>query len=50
MSITPKEYGQFQQNISDFLRSEQASLFSIEHFATTVANNIARDIAQYPNP
>jgi alpha(1,3/1,4) fucosyltransferase len=50
MSITPEEYGQFQKNISDFLRSEKASLFSVEHFATTVANNIARDIAQNPNP
>jgi alpha(1,3/1,4) fucosyltransferase len=46
MSITPEEYGRLQKGISDFLRSEKASLFSVEHFATTIANIIASDIAQ----
>jgi hypothetical protein len=49
MSITPEEYGQFQKNISDFLRSEKAYLFSVENFATTIANTIASDIAQNPS-
>lgn len=48
MSITPEEYGQFQRNISDFLRSEKAYLFSVENFATTIANTVASDLAQNP--
>lgn len=44
MNITPEEYGQFQKNIAEFLRSENAYLFSIENFATTIANSIANDI------
>ena len=46
MSITPEQYGQFQRNISDFLGSEKAYLFSTENFATTIANTIASDIVQ----
>jgi hypothetical protein len=46
MSITPEQHGQFQRNISDFLRSEKAYLFSTENFATTIANTIASDIVQ----
>ncbi len=49
MGITPNKYAQFQNNISDFLRSEQADIFSVGSFAATVAGNIARDIAQNPN-
>jgi hypothetical protein len=48
MGITPEEYGQFQRNISDFLRSEKAYLFSAENFATTIANTIASDIFKNP--
>ncbi len=50
MSISPEDYLQFQRNISDFLRSEKAGLFSVEHFATTVANNIASDVARITIP
>lgn len=48
LSITPDEYLQFQHNISAFLRSEKAQLFSIENFAATVANLIAGDMAHNP--
>jgi alpha(1,3/1,4) fucosyltransferase len=47
MSITPEEYLQYQTNISAFLKSEKARLFSVENFASTVASNIARDMAEY---
>lgn len=46
LSITPEEYGQFQKNIADFLKSEKAYLFSVENFASTIANTISGDIAQ----
>lgn len=46
MSITQEEYGEFQRNIFDFLKSEKCYLFSVENFATTIANTIAGDIAQ----
>lgn len=46
LSITPEEYGQFQKNIADFLKSEKAYLFSVENFVTTIANTIASDLAQ----
>lgn len=46
VSITPEEYRQFQGNISDFLRGEKAYLFSVENFATTIADTIAGDMAQ----
>ena len=46
LSITPEQYAQYQQNISDFLRSEKAYLFSAENFATTIADTIVSDIAQ----
>jgi hypothetical protein len=46
MNITPEEYLQYQRNISDFLKSEKAWLFSIENFVTTVANKIADDMAR----
>ena len=45
MSITPEEYLQYQTNISAFLNSEKAQLFSVENFASTVANSIAKDMA-----
>ena len=44
VSMTEKEYGQYQVNIAAFLRSEQAHLFSAEHFSTTIANTIAGDL------
>lgn len=43
MSITPEQHAQFQQNISAFLKSEQAYLFSVECFVTTISNSIAAD-------
>lgn len=46
MSITPEEYEHFQQNIAAFLSSEKAYPFSVECFATTIANTIASDLAQ----
>jgi len=45
-SVSPAEYLQFQQAIADFLRSDEAQLFSIEKFATTVAKSIADDLLQ----
>jgi hypothetical protein len=46
MSITPEKYGQFQRNISDFLKSEKAHIFSAEYFTATIANAIVSDLAQ----
>ena len=43
VSITPEQHAQFQQNISAFLKSEQAYLFSVECFVSTIANSIAGD-------
>ncbi|MDO8262976.1 MAG: glycosyltransferase family 10 [Gallionella sp.] len=43
MSITPEQHAQFQRNISDFLKSEQAYLFSVENFVSTIAGAIAGD-------
>lgn len=46
LSITPEQYVQYQQNIADFLTSENGYLFGIENFAATVANTIATDLFQ----
>ena len=46
LSITPDMHAQYQQNIADFLQSDKASLFSSEHFATTIANIISSDTSQ----
>src|SRR3989338_664243 len=43
MSVTPEQHAQFQKNISAFLKSEQAYLFSVENFVATIANSIAGD-------
>ena len=47
LSITPEEYLQFQVNITDFLRSENAYLFSVDNFVTRIADSIALDT--FPN-
>jgi len=46
MSITPDMHAQYQQNIAGFLQSDKVTLFSSEHFATTIANTITSDINQ----
>jgi alpha(1,3/1,4) fucosyltransferase len=46
MSMAAQEYGQYQENISAFLKSDKAALFSVEHYATTIANTIAGDLNQ----
>jgi len=46
MKMTSEEYVRYQKNISAFLKSEKAHLFSAEHFATTIANTIAGDLIQ----
>lgn len=43
MSITPEQHTQFQRNISNFLKSKQAYLFSVENFVSTIAGSIAGD-------
>lgn len=44
MSITPEQYAQFQQNISAFLKSDRAHVFSVENFVATIAGAIAGDL------
>lgn len=46
MGITSERYAQFQESISDFLKSKQAYLFSVENFVTTIADSIAGDFPQ----
>lgn len=43
MGITPEQHAQFQRNIYDFLKSDQAYLFSVENFVSTIADAIAGD-------
>ena len=43
MSVTRDQHAQFQQNISAFLKSERAYVFSIERFVSTIADSIAGD-------
>ena len=43
LSISPKEYSEYQSAISDFLNSDVAKRFSFEHFVSTVLNEIAQD-------
>lgn len=43
LSISPKEYLQYQSSISDFLRGDVAKKFSFEHFVSTVTNEISHD-------
>lgn len=45
-NISPSEYLQFQNDISSFLKSDRAQIFSIENFASIVAKNIANDVTQ----
>lgn len=49
MSISSEQYGQFQRNIFDFLKSDKAYQFSAEYFAATIANSIAKDITKKSN-
>lgn len=44
LSIDSKKYEEYQLEISRFLTSEKAEEFSSIHFASTVADHIARDI------
>jgi hypothetical protein len=43
LSISPEQYRQYQEDIARFLKSIAADKFSAEHFASTVAANIAQD-------
>lgn len=43
LSISPKEYSEYQSSISDFLKSDVAKRFSFEHFVSVVVNEIAQD-------
>jgi hypothetical protein len=43
LSISPKEYSEYQSAISDFLKSDIAKRFSFEHFVSTVVNEISQD-------
>lgn len=47
LGITPEQYRQFQINISNFLRSEKAYLFSVDNYVAKIANSIALDT--FPN-
>jgi hypothetical protein len=44
LTVTTREYEQYQQNIAKFLSSTSAKQFSNEHFASTVAAHLAGDV------
>lgn len=46
VSITPEQHAQFQYNISAFLKSKQAYLFSVENFVATIASTISNDFSK----
>jgi hypothetical protein len=43
-NMAEEEYKRYQDNIADFLNSEQAQLFSAEHFAETIVQTINKDL------
>lgn len=43
VSMSPREYSQYQTSIADFLKSGVAKRFSFEHFVSIVVNEIAAD-------
>jgi hypothetical protein len=43
-NMAEEEYKRYQDNITDFLNSEQAQLFSAEHFAETIVQTINKDL------
>lgn len=43
VSMSPREYSQYQTSIADFLKSDVAKRFSFEHFVSIVVNEIAAD-------
>jgi hypothetical protein len=44
LSISPEQFSEYQSNIGDFLKSENAQKFSFENFVSTVVSAISVDI------
>ena len=44
LTITPKQFSEYQNNIAQFLKSDSAKKFSFDHFVSTIVAEITRDI------
>jgi len=43
-TVTPERYEQYQRDIAQFLKSDAAKIFSVEHFVGTLVGRITKDL------